>query len=60
MNKDYIIKDSITTLAIAIADHHQLPNESHVSNCLDKVNNVFKPQWVKNQVRFFNLITFLV
>jgi len=50
MNKEYIIKDLVTTLAIAIADHQQTPNESYVGACLDKVNNVFKPQWMKNQV----------
>lgn len=50
MNKEYIIKDSVTTLAIAIADHQQKPNESYVGTCLDKVNHVFKPQWMKNQV----------
>lgn len=50
MNKEYIIRDSITTLAISIADHQQIPNESHVSACLDEVNNVFKPRWIKNQV----------
>lgn len=50
MNKEYIIKDSVTTLAIAIADHQQVPNESHVSTCLEDVNKVFKPQWIKNQV----------
>ncbi|KAL5242408.1 hypothetical protein ACI65C_009818 [Semiaphis heraclei] len=49
MNKEYIINDSVTTLAIAIADHQQTPNESYVSTCLDKVSNVFKPQWIKNQ-----------
>lgn len=50
MNREYILKDSVTTLAIAIADHQQIPNESYVSTCLDKVNTVFKPQWIKNQV----------
>jgi len=50
MNKEYIIKNSVTTLAIAIADHQQTPNENYVDNCLDKVNNVLKPQWMKNQV----------
>lgn len=50
MNREYIIKDSVTTLAIAIADHQQIPNESYVSTCLDKVNIVLKPQWIKNQV----------
>lgn len=50
MNKEYIIKDSVTTLAIAIADHQQNPNETYVSTCLDKVNSVFKPQWIRNQV----------
>lgn len=56
-NKEYIIKESITTLSIAIADHHQSPNENYVSNCLDKVNNVFKPQWVKNQVRILKYLS---
>jgi hypothetical protein len=50
MNKEYIIKESVTTLAIAIADHQQIPNEIYVSTCLDKVNQVFKPQWIRNQV----------
>ncbi|VVC38289.1 Hypothetical protein CINCED_3A007584 [Cinara cedri] len=49
MNREYIIKESVTTLAIAIAEHQQNPNEIYVSTCLDKVNRVFKPQWVKNQ-----------
>ncbi|XP_025195470.1 uncharacterized protein LOC112594729 isoform X2 [Melanaphis sacchari] len=49
MNKEYIIKDSVTTLAIAIADHQQSPNENYLGTCLDKVNNVLKPQWMKNQ-----------
>jgi len=50
MSKEYIIRDSVTTLSIAIADHQQIANENHVSTCLDKVNNVFKPQWIKNKV----------
>ncbi|XP_050056639.1 uncharacterized protein LOC114126962 isoform X3 [Aphis gossypii] len=49
MNKEYIIKDSVTTLAIAIADHQQTPNEINVDTCLDKVYKVLKPQWMKNQ-----------
>lgn len=49
MNKEYIIKDSVTTLAIAIADHQQIPNENNVDTCLDKVYKVLKPQWMKNQ-----------
>lgn len=56
MNKEYIIKDSVTTLAIAIADHQQVQNESHVSACLDKVSNVFKPQWIKNQVIIIEIL----
>lgn len=52
MNKEYIIKDSVTTLAIAIADHQQTPNENNVDICLEKVYKVLKPQWMKNQVIF--------
>lgn len=60
MNKEYIINDSVTTLAIAIADHQQTPNESYVSTCLDKVSNVFKPQWIKNQVTGICIIHYLI
>lgn len=52
MNKEYIIKDSVTTLAIAIAEHQLIPNENNVDTCLDKVYKVLKPQWMKNQVIF--------
>lgn len=60
MNKEYIIKDSVTTLAIAIADHLQNPNETYVSTCLDKVNSVFKPQWIRNQVTIQTQNIFLI
>lgn len=50
MNKEYIINDTVTTLAIAIANHQQIPNENYVSTCVDKVNHIFKPQWIKYQV----------
>jgi len=50
MNKEYAIRHAVTTLSIAIADHQQTRNENHVSACLDHVNNVFNPLWIRNQV----------
>lgn len=60
MNKEYIIKESVTSLAIAIADHQQIPNEIYVSTCLDKVNQVFKPQWIRNQVIIKSILSQII
>lgn len=50
MNKKDVMNDTVTTLSIAIANHRQIPNENYVSSCLDRVNHIFKPQWIKHQV----------
>lgn len=47
---EHKMRDSLTTLAIAVADHERSPNESRVAICLDNFNNTLKPLRVKNQV----------
>ncbi|XP_050436068.1 uncharacterized protein LOC126842896 [Adelges cooleyi] len=49
MNKEFLIKDSVTTLAVAIAEHQLIPNTVHLANCVDRLNNALNPLWIKNQ-----------